>query len=128
MQASIRGGTSETEQTAVAVNPRGSPCRSRVVTTVTPVARRPMALRNPFASRVIGALSAGSYAQSLVCQPVAKNIYVLARNRKFCSLHSWPPLLNPAFVIPRIPDLFLKRLHPGQDVGHSFIWKRGLSC
>ena len=82
MQASIRGGTSETEQTAVAVNPRGSPCRSRVVTTVTPVARMPMALRNPFASRVIGALSAGSYAQSLVCQPVAKKIYVLARNRK----------------------------------------------
>jgi len=44
MQTRTSGGTSETEQTAVAVSPRGCPWRSVVVTTVTPAASDPITM------------------------------------------------------------------------------------
>ena len=45
-QTRTSGGSSETEETALAVSPAGCPCASRVVTTVTPVAKCPMTRRN----------------------------------------------------------------------------------
>ncbi len=40
------GGSSDTEATELAVMPTGRPPASRVVTTVTPVAKRPSNWRN----------------------------------------------------------------------------------
>jgi hypothetical protein len=43
---STKGGSRETEENELAVNPTGTPCAVRVVTTVTPVTNRPIARRN----------------------------------------------------------------------------------
>src|SRR6202044_2237017 len=50
MQASTRGGSSETEVKEFAVKPRGSPSAAIVVTTVTPVTKQPSARRNSLTS------------------------------------------------------------------------------
>ena len=44
-QTSSSGGSSESELTALAVVPVGRPAASRVVTSVTPVANRPIPCR-----------------------------------------------------------------------------------
>ena len=49
-QNRIRGGSSDTEEKELAVSPTGRPCSSRVVTTVTPVAKQPRASRRVRAS------------------------------------------------------------------------------
>src|SRR6185369_15725098 len=46
----MSGGTSETEETAFAVSPYGLPLSSRVVMTVTPVAKWPITRRSSFLS------------------------------------------------------------------------------
>src|SRR3972149_6645397 len=53
MHTRTSGGASDTEQTAVTVSPRGLPCRSRVVTTVTPATRQPMIARKRVVSSAI---------------------------------------------------------------------------
>src|SRR5437016_5362210 len=53
-QTRIRGGSSDTDVKELAVKPCDSPASLRIVTTATPVAKCPHAMRNWLASRLTG--------------------------------------------------------------------------